>query len=157
VSEAVHYRKPGWVTRAVFNPAVEAATRMGIGLWGSRVLETTGRVSGKVRHTPVNLLVVEGREYLVSPRGEAQWVRNVRAGGGRLALIRGRHRQERVASELGDSEKPPILRAYLRKWKMEIGVFFDGVDAGSSEEDVLRIAPKHPVFVLEDPGGARSS
>jgi hypothetical protein len=62
----------------------------------------------------------------------------------------GRRRPERVARELPDSEKSPILRAYLRKWKMEVGVFFDGVSADSEEEDVQRIAPDHPVFVLSD-------
>jgi deazaflavin-dependent oxidoreductase (nitroreductase family) len=155
MSEPAHYREPGWATRTLFNPAVAAATRMGFAVWGSRVLETTGRVSGKARHTPVNLLVVEGREYLVSPRGESQWVRNVRAAGGRLTLIRGRRRQARIASELGDAEKPPILRAYLRRWKMEVGVFFEGVDAGSSEDELLRIAARHPVFILKDPGGAQ--
>jgi deazaflavin-dependent oxidoreductase (nitroreductase family) len=150
MSGADHYREPGWATRNLFNRAVEGATRLGISVWGSRVLETTGRVSGKARRTPVNLLVVDGREYLVSPRGETQWVRNVRAADGRLTLIRGRRRQERLASELDDADKPPILRAYLRRWKMEIGVFFDGVDAGSSDEELLRIGPLHPVFALED-------
>jgi deazaflavin-dependent oxidoreductase (nitroreductase family) len=145
-----HYREPGWATRHLFNRAVEGATRLGISVWGSRVLETTGRVSGKARRTPVNLLVVDGREYLVSPRGESQWVRNVRAADGRLTLIRGRRRQERLASELDDTDKLPILRAYLRKWKMEVGVFFDGVDAGSSEDELKRIAPMHPVFELKD-------
>jgi deazaflavin-dependent oxidoreductase (nitroreductase family) len=145
-----HCREPGWATRHLFNRAVEGATRLGISVWGSRVLETTGRVSGKARRTPVNLLVVDGREYLVSPRGESQWVRNVRAADGRLTLIRGRRRQERLASELDDTDKLPILRAYLRKWKMEVGVFFDGVDAGSSEDELKRIAPMHPVFELKD-------
>jgi deazaflavin-dependent oxidoreductase (nitroreductase family) len=157
MSDTAHYRKPGWVTRTLFNPAVEAATRMGFAVWGSRVLETTGRVSGKARRTPVNLLVFDGNEYIISPRGETQWVRNVRAAGGRLVLIHGRHRQERVASELEDAQKPAVLRAYLRRWKMEIGVFFDGVDARSSEEDLVRIAPSHPVFVLNETGGAERS
>jgi hypothetical protein len=96
----------------------------------------------------VNLLEVDGRDYLVSARGEGQWVRNVRADDGRLALLLGRHRDELVARELSDSEKSPILRAYLRKWKMEVGAFFDGVSADSSEEELQRIAPDHPVFVL---------
>jgi hypothetical protein len=96
----------------------------------------------------VNLLVVEVRHYLVSPRGETQWVRNVRSDGGRLALVLGRRRQEQIAVELSDSEKVPILRAYLRRWKMEVGVFFDGVTADSEEDEVVRIAADHPVFVL---------
>jgi hypothetical protein len=132
-----HYREPGRMTKSIMNPAVQLLTRLGVSVWGSRVLEV-----------PVNLLEVDGRDYLVSARGEGQWVRNVRADDGRLALLLGRHRDELVARELSDSEKSPILRAYLRKWKMEVGAFFDGVSADSSEEELQRIAPDHPVFVL---------
>ena len=96
----------------------------------------------------MNLLEIEGREYLVSPRGEGQWVRNVRADGGHLTLLLGRRRDPRIAEEVADGEKSPILRAYLRRWKMEVGVFFDGVTADSDEEDLRRIAPSHPVFLL---------
>ena len=145
-----HYKEPGRLTKSVMNPAVQLLTRLGISVWGSRILEVRGRKSGELRRTPVNLLEVDGRNYLVSPRGEGQWVRNVRADGGRLALLLGRHRDERVAHELSDLEKSPILRAYLRRWKMEVGVFFDGVTADSEEDEVLRIAPDHPVFVLSD-------
>jgi deazaflavin-dependent oxidoreductase (nitroreductase family) len=145
-----HYKEPGRLTKSLLNPAVQLLTRLGISVWGSRILEVRGRKSGEPRRTPVNLLEVDGRNYLVSPRGEGQWVRNVRADGGRLALVLGRHRDERVARELPDSEKSPILRAYLRRWKMEVGVFFDGVSADSPEEDVLRIAPDHPVFILSE-------
>jgi deazaflavin-dependent oxidoreductase (nitroreductase family) len=143
-----HYQKPGRLTKSLMNPTVQLFTRLGVSIWGSRVLEVRGRKSGEPRRTPVNLLVVDGRSYLVSPRGEGQWVRNVRADGGRLALLLGRHREEWVARELTDSEKSPVLRAYLRRWKAEVGVFFDGVTADSDEEDVLRIAPDHPVFAL---------
>jgi deazaflavin-dependent oxidoreductase (nitroreductase family) len=145
-----HYREPGTLTKSVMNPVVQLFTRLGISVWGSRILEVRGRKSGEPRRIPVNLLEVDGRNYLVSPRGEGQWVRNVRADGGRLALIVGRHRDERVARELPDSEKSPILRAYLKRWKMEVGVFFDGVSAGSPEEDLVRIAPDHPVFILSE-------
>jgi len=148
--EDVHYRKPGMFTRKVMNPFIVLAMRAGISVWGSRILEVRGRKSGTPRRTPVNLLEVDGRQYLVSPRGEGQWVRNVRADHGRLALILGRRRDERVARELSDAEKPPILRAYLRRWKMEVGVFFDGVTADSDEGDVQRIAPDHPVFLLTE-------
>ncbi len=148
MSEAVHYREPGKLTKKIMNPFVVLAMRAGISIWGSRILEVRGRTSGAARRTPVNLLEVDGRQYLVSPRGEGQWVRNVRADHGRLALILGRRRDERVATELSDAEKSPILRAYLRRWKMEVGVFFDGVTADSDEEEVERIAPHHPVFLL---------
>jgi deazaflavin-dependent oxidoreductase (nitroreductase family) len=145
-----HYRKPGWLTRRVMNPAVVGMTRAGISIWGSRILEVRGRRSGRPQRTPVNLLAFEGRDYLVAPRGEAQWVRNVRADDGRLALLLGRRRDERTARELEDTEKSPILRAYLSRWKMEVGVFFDGASADSSEADLQRIAPDHPVFVLSE-------
>jgi deazaflavin-dependent oxidoreductase (nitroreductase family) len=148
-----HYRRPGWVTRKMMNPVIVGLTRAGVSIWGSRILEVRGRQSAQPRRTPVNLLEFEGRQYLVSPRGETQWVRNVRADGGRLVLILGRRRDERIAQEVPDAEKPPILRAYLRRWKMEVGVFFDGVSADSSEEDVQRIAPRHPVFLLSEPTG----
>ena len=148
MDKSAHYREPGRLTKSVMNPVVQLFTRLGISVWGSRILEVRGRKSGEPRRTPVNLLEVDGRNYLVSPRGEGQWVRNVRADDGRLALLLGRHRDELVARELSDSEKSPILRAYLRKWKMEVGAFFDGVTADSDEEDLQRIAPDHPVFVL---------
>lgn len=143
-----HYQAPGWFTRNVFNRIVAALTRMGISVLGSRVLEVSGRTSGQPRRTPVNLLSYEGRDYLVSPRGEGQWVRNVRADGGRLTLLLGRRRDERQAVELADADKIPVLRAYLRRWKAEVGVFFGGVDADSPDEDLARIAPRHPVFLL---------
>jgi hypothetical protein len=150
MDEKVHYQKPGFGTRSLLNPTVKFLTRLGVSVWWSRILEVRGRTSGEPRRTPVNLLHIEGRDYLVSPRGEGQWVRNVRADGGRLALLLGRRRDERVAQELPDSERPPVIRAYLRKWKMEVGVFFDGVTADSSDEDLARIAPDHPVFLLSD-------
>jgi deazaflavin-dependent oxidoreductase (nitroreductase family) len=150
MDHGAHYQEPGRLTRSIMNPAVQLLTRLGLSVWGSRILEVRGRKSGELRRTPVNLLEVDGSNYLVSPRGEGQWVRNVRANDGRLALLLGRHRDELVARELPDAEKSPIIRAYLRKWKMEVGVFFDGVTADSEEEDILRIAPDHPVFALSE-------
>jgi deazaflavin-dependent oxidoreductase (nitroreductase family) len=145
---ADHYRRPGWFTRYVFNSAVAGLTRLGISVLGSRVLEVTGRKSGQPRRTPVNLLTFEGNQYLVSPRGVTQWVRNVRAGDGKVTLLLGRQRDERTTTELGDLEKAPILRAYLKRWKAEVGVFFDGVGPDSSDEQLAAIAPQHPVFRL---------
>jgi deazaflavin-dependent oxidoreductase (nitroreductase family) len=153
---STHYRAPGRITRSVLNPLVLAATRAGLGIWGSRTLEVRGRTSGAVRRTPVNVLELDGRTYLVSARGNGQWVRNVRAAGGRLTLARGRRREAFVAEELPDEAKPAVLRAYLRKWKMEVGAFFDGVDAGASDAELLRIAPDHPVFRLVTPAGANA-
>jgi deazaflavin-dependent oxidoreductase (nitroreductase family) len=152
---AAHFasKRPGWFTSHVFNPLVNLAMRSGVSLLGSRVLEVPGRSSGQPRRTPVNLLTVSGERYLVAPRGETQWVRNLRASGqGRLLL--GRHSESFSAVELADDgEKAPILRAYLKRWKAEVGVFFDGVGPDSSEQELLAAAPKHPVFRLAAPAG----
>ncbi|MGF7234972.1 MAG: nitroreductase/quinone reductase family protein [Frankia sp.] len=146
---SAHYREPGWFTRNVFNRAVAALTRAGVSVLGSRVLEVRGRKSGEPRRTPVNLLTFDNAQYLVSPRGEGQWVRNVRAAGGDLYLLLGRTRDHRRAEEIVDEAvKIDILRAYLKRWKAEVGVFFDGVGPDSPDEDVRRIVPKHPVFLL---------
>src|SRR5437763_13615038 len=111
-----HYQRPGWFTTHVFNPSVAALTRLGISVYGSRVLEVRGRTSGEWRRTPVNLLRFESTDYLVAPRGHTQWVKNLRASGqGRLRV--GRRLQQFTAVELADDEKPPLLRAYLKKWK----------------------------------------
>lgn len=142
-----HYQRPGWFTTNVFNRVVAAFTRVGISVVGSRVLEVRGRTSGEPRRTPVNLLDFEGRRYLVAPRGNTQWVRNLRASGeGRLLV--GPRSEHFTATELGDDEKVPVLRAYLKRWKFEVGVFFDGVGPDSDEQELRRIAPRHPVFRL---------
>jgi deazaflavin-dependent oxidoreductase (nitroreductase family) len=142
-----HYRRPGWVTRKVMNPVIVGLTRAGVSIWGSRVLAVRGRASGEWRTTPVNLLSYGGNRYLVAPRGETQWVRNLRAAGeGELRL--GRRREEFRAIELADEQKPEILRAYLRRWKAEIGVFFAGVGPDAGDEELLAIASGYPVFQI---------
>ncbi len=143
---AAHYREPGWFTRNVFNRAVAGLTRLGISVWGSRVLRVRGRTSGEPRTVPVNLLTIDDVRYLVAPRGETQWVRNLRAASGEGELLLGKKVEPFAAVEIADVDKPPILRAYLKRWKAEVGVFFDGVSADSPQADVERIAPKHPVF-----------
>jgi deazaflavin-dependent oxidoreductase (nitroreductase family) len=146
-----HFKRPGWFTKNVFNRIVAGLTRMGISVLGSRVLEVQGRSSGQWRRTPVNLLDHEGERYLVAPRGHTQWVRNLRASGqGRLAL--GRRSEPFTAVELDDQDKVPILRAYLKRWKAEVGMFFDGVGPDSTEQELARIAPNHPVFRLSASG-----
>jgi deazaflavin-dependent oxidoreductase (nitroreductase family) len=139
------YLAPGWFTREVFNRAVARLTRWGISLKGSRVLEVRGRTSGQVRSTVVNLLTVDGVRYLVAPRGETQWVRNLRAAGeGTLRL--GRRREAFAAVELPDADKGPVLRAYLKAWAWEVGQFFDGLSADSPDEVVAAAAPGFPAF-----------
>ena len=142
------YLQPGWFTRNVFNRMVVAATRRGLSIWGSRILEVRGRTSGQIRQTPVNLLTFGEDCYLVAPRGVTQWVRNLRvAGEGTLRL--GRRSEPFHATEVADSEKVPVLRAYLKRWKMEVGVFFEGVGADADGAELERIASNHPVFRVD--------
>lgn len=109
------------------------------------MLEVLGRKTGEPRRTPVNLLTLDGTRYLVAPRGHTQWVRNLRVSG-EGDLLLGRRREHFVASEIPDADKEPILRAYLKRWKWEVGQFFGGVGADSSSEALRRIGPDHPVF-----------
>ncbi|MFG2307935.1 nitroreductase family deazaflavin-dependent oxidoreductase [Streptomyces sp. NPDC048566] len=142
---STHVQKPGWFTVNVLNRAVAWTTRRGLSVWGSRVLAVRGRKSGEWRTTPVNLLTVGGEQYLVAPRGHVQWTHNMRAaGGGELRL--GKKVEAFTAVEVPDDEKAPLLRAYLKRWKAEVGVFFGGVGPDSSDEELRRIAPDHPVF-----------
>jgi deazaflavin-dependent oxidoreductase (nitroreductase family) len=140
-----HYRPPGWFTRNVANRAVAFLTGRGVSLLGSRVLAVWGRSTGEWRTTPVNLLEHGGRRYLVSARGEGQWVRNLRAAGtGELRV--GRRAEAFRARELSDEEKVPVLRAYLKRWKLEVGAFFDGVGPESSDAEIRAVAGRHPAF-----------
>ncbi len=143
------FQEPGWFTRNIVNPILNLAMRLGLSLAGSRILEVKGRKSGEWRRTPVNLLVFEGERYLVAPRGETQWVRNMRvSGGGRLVL--GRRTEVFEATELPNEQRPALLRAYLKKWKWEVNQFFGGVGPEASDEELVRIAPEHPVFRIRD-------
>jgi deazaflavin-dependent oxidoreductase (nitroreductase family) len=143
---AVRYVRPGRSSE-LFNTVVAGLTRLGLSVWGSRVLAVRGRTSGEWRTVPVNLLTSDGERYLVAPRGRTQWVRNLRtAGGGELRV--GRRVEAFTAFEVADADKPAILRDYLRRWKFEVGVFFDGVDASASDETLQAIASRYPVFRL---------
>jgi len=142
------YIKPDWFTKNVFNPFVALMTRAGVSVWGSRVLRVRGRKSGELRSSPVNLLSFEGKQYLVAPRGNTQWVRNIRVSHEGELLLGSKAQRIRVA-ELPDEQKVPLLRAYLKRWKFEVGAFFDGVSAESPESELRRIAPDHPVFEIQ--------
>jgi deazaflavin-dependent oxidoreductase (nitroreductase family) len=147
---AQRYQRPDWFTQHVFNPMVAALTRLGLSVAGSRVLEVRGRKTGEPRRTPINLLTLEGTRYLVAPRGHTQWVRNLRAqGDGRLLL--GRREEPFTATEVADDDKPALLRAYLARWKWEVGAFFGGVGPDSTDDELRRIAPDHPIFRIDAP------
>jgi deazaflavin-dependent oxidoreductase (nitroreductase family) len=141
------YVKPSLWTN-LFNRVPMLLARLGVGVLGVRALAVRGRSSGEWRTVPVNLLERAGARYLVAPRGETQWVRNLRAaGGGELRL--GRRHEAFRAVELADEEKPELLRAYLERWGFEVSAFFDGVSHTSPDAELRRIAPLHPVFRIE--------
>lgn len=90
--------------------------------------------------------MIDGRTYLLSPRGTSEWVRNLRvAGEGELRV--GRRARRFRATELPDSEKLPLLRLYLDKWAWEVKPVM-GIDADASDEELREIAPRHPAFEI---------
>ena len=115
-------------------------------MWGSRVLEVRGRSSGQARRTPVNLLTWTASATWWPPAGDTQWVRNLRASGEGRRLLGGRSESVTRRMELDDGHKAPVLRAYLKRWKAEVGVFFDGVGPDSTEQELRGSHPNHPVF-----------
>ncbi|MGV9664090.1 nitroreductase family deazaflavin-dependent oxidoreductase [Nocardia niigatensis] len=122
--------------------------KLGISVAGSRLLAVRGRKSGEWRTTMVNVLTTDdGARYLVAPRGHTQWVRNLRvAGTGELRL--GRKAETFTATELPDTDKIPVLRAYLDRWGWEVGRFFEGVTKDATDAELADIAPGFPVFAL---------
>ena len=138
----------GRLSMLAFNKVVAGLTNLGISLMGSRVLSVRGRKSGEWRSNPVNLLTVDGQRYLVAPRGQVQWVRNLRASGDGTLRV-GRKVEPFRAEEVADADKPDVIRLYLKKWAWEVGAFFgDDVRADSSPERLLHIAPGVPVFKI---------
>lgn len=152
---AQHYQRPGWVTRNLMNRLVARLTRMGVSVWGSRVLRVRGRTSGQWRANPVNVLTVDGTRYLVAPRGVTDWVRNLRAAGtgelvvgGRVEAFAATELVDPAADHLAENDEVTItvLRAYLRRWKWEVGQFFGGLGPDSTDDELRAIAPEHPIF-----------
>ena len=138
------YDEPNLAARAT-NVVFRWLAEAGVSIAGTRALRVRGRTTGKLRGVVVNLMTVDGRDYVVSPRGNTQWVRNMRvAGGGELRI--GRRVEKFTATELPVEERPAVLRAYLKKWKFEVGMFFQGVGPDAPEDKILAIAPDHPVF-----------
>lgn len=144
--ETPHYIRPGRLETVLLHRPMSWLSRHGVVLPGKGALAVRGRKSGEWHVTAVNPLPFGGERYLVAPRGRTEWVRNLRAADGRGEL-RGRRTSEPfTAVELTDAEKPGVLRAYLKRWGWEVGRFFDGVTAESSDSELLAAAPRHPVF-----------
>ena len=122
-------------------------TNHGISVYGSRMLRVRGRKSGQPRMTLINLLKVDGQQYLVAPRGHTQWVRNLRAAG-EAELVLGRKTRHVTAIELSDDDKIPVLRAYLERFGWEVGQFFDNLTKKSTDAELREVAPGFPAFRL---------
>ena len=140
------YHRPDWFTAHVMNPILKAVHRLGIGVAGSQTLAVRGRKSGEMRTNPVNPFELDGRTYLLAPRGTTQWVRNLRAAG-EGELRSGRKTRRFRAAEVPDSEKLPLLRLYVERWSWEVKGFL-GIDADAPDDQLRRIAPDHPAFEL---------
>jgi hypothetical protein len=145
------YEEPNRAARAA-NAAIRWLAEMGISIAGTRALRVRGRRSGKQRGVVINLLTVDGVDYLVSPRGNTQWARNVRAAG--VVEMGPRWRSERLrVSEVDDAAKPEVLRRYLARWYWQVKGYVAGLTPESSDEQLRAAAPSIPVFVLAA-GGA---
>lgn len=140
------YKKPGWLVSHAGNGLITLAVRAGLSPRGAQILAVRGRKSGAWRTTPVNPLEFEGERYLVAPRGDTHWVRNLKAAG-EGELRRGGKRELVHAIEVAPAEKPRLIRAYLDRWSAETANQF-GVSRPASDEEIAAVAPGSPVFRL---------
>ncbi|TXC97099.1 nitroreductase family deazaflavin-dependent oxidoreductase [Streptomyces sp. ISID311] len=143
-----HYLKPGHLAVRL-NSTIGWLARRGISVAGSADLAVRGRKSGEWRHVPVNPMNFANGRYLVSARGNSEWVRNMRAaGGGELRV--GRRIRPFTAVEIPPAETPALLRAYLQRWGREVRSYFGEITADSTDEQLLAAAPHHPVFRITE-------
>ncbi|MDM3972803.1 nitroreductase/quinone reductase family protein [Mycobacterium marseillense] len=143
---STRYEEPNRAARAA-NAAIRWLADAGISIAGTRALRVRGRKTGKQRAVVINLLRVDGVDYLVSPRGNTQWARNVRAAA--VVELGPRWRRQRVrASEVDDTVKPELLRRYLGRWYWQVKDYVAGLTPDSSDEQFRAAAPTIPVFAL---------
>jgi deazaflavin-dependent oxidoreductase (nitroreductase family) len=143
-------RRPSWIMRRVVDPlTLFLVGRLGLDDHnGTRVLEVRGRASGRWRSTPVRVLELDGRRYLVALYGATSWVKNLRTqGGGRLRL--GRQFTSFRAVELDDAAKLPVVRAYLKRWWSLVARLTSITSPDAPDEEISRVASLYPVFRLE--------
>jgi hypothetical protein len=140
------YDQPGWGAR-IFNEAIRRLAEAGISIQGSTAVQVRGRTSGRLRGVVVNVLTVDGRRYLVSPRGNTQWARNARSAGEVEVGPRRRSRTHAIA-EVPDAAKPDLLKPYLERWYWQVKGHVGGLTPRSTREEMRRAAPSIPVFEL---------
>jgi len=130
----------------IFNRVFGFLVGIGLGFSYNYLLQVRGRKSGKLYSTPVDLLELQGKRYLVAPRGRTQWVRNAEAAG-EVTLKKGSTRSRFRLRPIPDAEKPQILKAYLDTFKREVQRYFP-VAAGSPLQAFVAITDSYPVFEL---------
>ncbi|MGZ4529023.1 MAG: nitroreductase/quinone reductase family protein [Mycobacterium sp.] len=150
---STRYEEPNGVVRAA-NAVIRWLAEMGVSIAGTRALRVRGRKTGKPRAVVINLLTVDGVDYLVSPRGNTQWARNVRAAGVVETGPRWRRRRARV-SEVADAAKPELLRRYLDRWYWQVKDYVAGLTPDSTDEQFHAVAPTIPVFALAEADASR--
>ena len=144
-SNSPTFRQPTAVERG-FNRVFGFLVGLGLGFSYNYLLEVRGRKSGKIYSTPINLLELGGKRFLVAPRGQTQWVRNAEAAG-EVTLKKGSTRKKFRLRPIPDADKPEILKAYLDAFKREVQQYFP-VAAGSPASAFASIAQNYPVFEL---------
>ena len=144
-SSSPAFRQPTAIER-LFNRVFGFLVGMGLGFKHNYLLQVRGRKSGKLYSTPIDLLEIDGRRYLVAPRGQTQWVRNAEAAG-EVVLKKGSNLQSFGLRPIANADKPPLLKAYLEKFKAEVQRYFP-IAAGSDVEGFEGIAADYPVFEL---------
>jgi deazaflavin-dependent oxidoreductase (nitroreductase family) len=142
------YTAPGPVARAG-NALIRRLAEHGISIAGSTALQVRGRRTGKPRAVVVNMLAVDGKRYVVAPRGNTEWVRNARAAGVIEVGPRWHRRPVRIA-ELADADKPMLLKRYLDRWYWEVKGHMAGLTPKSTDAQLRAAAPHIPVFELLD-------
>ena len=130
----------------LFNQAFGFLVGLGLSPSYNYLLEVKGRKSGKVYSTPVNLHEVNGKQYLVAPRGRTQWVRNAEVSGEVTLKKLGRRRTYRLRP-LADAEKPEILKSYLVRYGSMVQRFFP-LKPDATLEAFAEIAPGYPAFEM---------
>ncbi len=136
MSRPAPYRKPDWFTVKVFQPLI---ARLGI----APTLTVRGRTSGRTFTVPVLPLDYQGRRYLVAPRGNTQWARNLRASGEAELKAGGRRRRVK-ATEIPAAQCKPMVDAYVQQYGAKYGGFV------AKEFAAMPNPEDHPVFLLED-------
>lgn len=139
------FREPSGIEK-VFNRVFGFLVGLGLGFSYNYLLEVRGRKSGKLYCTPINLLELNGKRYLVAPRGRTQWVRNAEAAG-EVTLKKGSTRLRFRLRPITDAEKLPILKSYLDTFKPEVQRYFP-VAAGSPAEAFRELTASYPAFEL---------